>query len=180
MNRSLPSRRSIRLQGYDYSSEGLYFVTICTQDMKCLFGKVIDGDMVLNDAGRKVLETYKELENKFMNVYCWEVIVMPNHFHAIIELHDNVGTDLCVCPIKNKGEHIGSPLPDIVRWFKTMTTNYYIQGVKSEGWIPFNRKLWQRNYYEHIIRNSTSYQNIADYIRSNPVNWATDNYYVNL
>jgi len=95
---------------------------------------------------------------------------MPNHFHAIIKNIgvDPVGADLCVCPgdyqdgpttgkaIPEKrvtGEHKGSPLHRVIQWFKTMTTNEYIRGVKQHGWTPFPGKLWQRNYYEHVIRN---------------------------
>ncbi len=72
------------------------------------------------------------------------------------------------------GEHIGSPLRDIIRWFKTMTTNHYIRGVKQYDWMPFDGKLWQRNYYEHIIRNEREYLNIMNYIENNPLKWDVD------
>jgi len=75
------------------------------------------------------------------------------------------------------GEHIGSPLHRVVQWFKTMTTNEYIRGVKTLEWQPFDKKLWQRNYWEHIIRNNKSYQNIANYIINNPINWENDDLY---
>ncbi|WP_114781292.1 transposase [Botryobacter ruber] len=75
------------------------------------------------------------------------------------------------------GEHVGSPLHRVVQWFKTMTTNEYIRGVKQLGWLPFNGKLWQRNYYEHIIRHERGYQNIADYIRHNPAKWKEDMFF---
>ena len=75
------------------------------------------------------------------------------------------------------GEHIGSPLHRVVQWFKTMTTNEYIRGVKNNGWEPFNWKLWQRNYYEHIIRNEKTYFKIAEYIINNPLEWQDDKYY---
>jgi REP element-mobilizing transposase RayT len=74
---------------------------------------------------------------------------------------------------------MGSPLRRIVQWFKTMTTNEYIRGVKSYNWRPFHNKLWQRNYYEHIIRNDEDYQRIADYIQSNPLNWEDDELWTN-
>jgi hypothetical protein len=76
------------------------------------------------------------------------------------------------------GEHMGSPLHGIVQWFKTMSTNEYIRGVKTLGWKPFNGKLLQRNYYEHIIRNEKSYQTIADYIVNNPAKWEDDKFYM--
>jgi REP element-mobilizing transposase RayT len=101
---------------------------------------------------------------------------MPNHIHGIIFI---VGADLRVCPDKNnddikKGEHIGSPLHHIIQWFKTMTTNKYIACVNQYDWLRFNGKLWQRNYYEHIIRNETELNNIREYIRYNPLKWDED------
>ena len=75
------------------------------------------------------------------------------------------------------GEHAGSPLRAVVQWFKTMTTNEYIRGVKTMGWPPYNKNLWQRNYYEHIIRTPQSRQRITDYIMNNPANWETDKFH---
>ncbi len=185
-NPHIHHRRSIRLKGYDYAQAGLYFVTICCQDRACLFGEIIDGKMILNDAGEMIKKWYHELENKFPDIKCHEMIVMPNHFHCVVE---NVGADLRVCPDANDkindelgernelGEHVGSPLCRVVQWWKTMTTNEYIRGVKSLGWKPFNGKLWQRNYYEHIIRNEQSYQTISKYIINNPTKWAGDKFY---
>jgi putative transposase len=88
-----PKRRSIRLPGYDYSRAGAFFVTICTKDRKCLFGNIRNQEMGLNDAGRMVDKWYVELENKFPDIKCGIHIIMPNHFHAIIQ---NAGADLCV------------------------------------------------------------------------------------
>ena len=126
---------------------------------------------------------------------------MPNHFHCIIE---NLGTDSRVCPDETHGPFengqsttnadsingqsangqshriaptAGSPLHRVVQWFKTMTTNEYIRGVKTQKWQPFDGTLWQRNYWEHIIRDEKSYQNITEYIINNPVNWEKDKLY---
>jgi REP element-mobilizing transposase RayT len=326
-------RKSIRLKGYDYSLAGLYFVTICTQNRAYLFGNIQNAQMILNDSGNMISKWYYELENKFPNIHCHQIIIMPNHIHFIVQityenndiqsgeqndiqtgehigspLHQNqsenpptavganlrvrpsmrvcpdnagehigsplqnhifrvcpendinnppVGADLRVCPdndnmgensnnnsgehtdiqsnehnnppatvradlrvcpqlitgehigsplqnhifrvcpendINNPpvgadlrvcpsmrvcpqlitGEHIGSPLHVVIQWFKTMTTNHYIRGVKQQNWQPFNGKLWQRNYWEHIIRNENSYQNISEYIKNNPQNWEND------
>ena len=93
-----PNRRSIRLQGYDYSRCGAYFVSICTKDRKCLCGDIENQEMALNDAGRTVDKWYVELENKFKDIRCDEYMIMPNHFHAIIQNIGHVGADLCVCP----------------------------------------------------------------------------------
>jgi REP element-mobilizing transposase RayT len=98
---------------------------------------------------------------------------------------EHIGSPRRVCPNDesnddstiNPGEHIGSPLRRVVQWFKTMTTNEYIRGVKNLGWAPFDGKLWQRNYYEHIIRDDLSYQRISHYIRNNPAKWDNDALY---
>jgi REP element-mobilizing transposase RayT len=146
--------------------------------------------MKLNDAGKMITKWYNALETKFPDIKCHEMIVMPNHFHFIIEI---VGADPRVCPCvyprvcpdndanngNINGEHVGSPLPRVIQWFKTMTTNEYIRGVKTFGWTPFNGKLWQRNYYERIIRNEQSYQTISKYIINNPAKWADDKFYKN-
>ncbi len=97
---------------------------------------------------------------------------MPNHFHAIISI---VGADLCVCPDNAaKGEHTGSPLHRMIQWFKTMSTNEYIHAVKQMGWTPFDKKLWQRNYYERIICNDKELFRTREYIQNNPLNWEMD------
>lgn len=183
-------RRSIRLKGYDYSSEGAYYVTIVAQGRDCLFGEIVDGEMRLNEAGEMVVRWWNELPNKFPNIELGEFIVMPNHFHGIIFIMPNVGADLHVCPDGEentsiqKGEHIGSPqqagspqripLSQMIQWFKTMTTNEYIRGVKQSNWKPFIGKVWQRNYYEHIIRNERELQQKTDYILMNPSRWDED------
>jgi len=189
-NPDIHHRRSIRLKGYDYSQAGAYFITICTQNRECFFGEITDGRIRLNDAGKMIEKWYFELMNKFPDIQCGEHVVMPNHFHCIIH---NVGADLCVCPNRghtyNKGqshriaptntqkigEHKGSPVRDIVQWFKTMTTNEYMRHAKQNRWRPFNGKLWQRNYYEHIIRNENDLNQIREYIINNPLKWELDN-----
>jgi len=131
--------------------------------------------MVLNDAGRMIEKWYRELPEKFNGIALDEYIIMPNHIHYIIENTDPVGADLCVCPRNaDAGEHAGSPLQKIVQWFKTMTTNEYIREVKRNGWQPFNGKLWQRNYYEHVIRNDEDLRHIREYITQNPLKWELD------
>jgi len=193
-NPNIHHRRSIRLKGYDYSQAGAYFVSICTHNRACLFGNVVGEEIVLNDAGRMVEKWYFELENKFPDILCDGYVIMPNHFHAIII--NAVGADLRVCPNDlrvcpdqmggpdqmgehNKtGEHTGSPLHRVVQWFKTMATNEYIRGVKQNGWQPFPGKLWQRNYWERIIRDENELNRIREYIINNPLNWHDDEHYV--
>lgn len=173
-------RRSIRLKNYDYTSPVAYFVTICIQGRLCLLGHVENGKMVVNDAGKMVEFWWAELIKKFPTVQVDSHMVMPNHFHGIVVL---VGADLRVCPNEEHrreieksttGAHTGALLPKIVQWFKTMTTNAYIQGFKQSGWPSFSGKLWQRNYYEHIIRNDREWNAIREYIQNNPLNWSLD------
>ncbi len=202
-NPKIHHRRSLRLKGYDYSQSGAYFITICCQNRTHLFGQVRDGEMVLNEAGQMIERWYYELEHKFCDIKIGEFVVMPNHFHGIIINNGNgnphmkkivtvavstlipasaIGADLRVCPIISDehiilGEHVGSPLSAAVQWFKTMTTNEYIRGVKTRGWQPFDKKIWQRNYYEIIIRNEWSYENISNYILNNPSKWEADTFH---
>ena len=218
-NPNIHHRKSIRLKGYDYSRKGLYFVTICCKNRACLFGKIESGEMFLNEAGVMIEKWYFELENKFPDIKCHEMIVMPNHLHFIIEntgdiatvranqnirpedeyvranlsvrpddigqthndigqTHNDIGQTHRSAPTEISeqifGEHIGSPLQRVIQWFKTMTTNEYIRGVKNLDWEPFYKKLWQRNYWEHIIRDEKSYQNISNYIINNPSKWKED------
>ena len=79
---------------------------------------------------------------------------------------------------RNPGEHTGSPLHRVIQWFKTMVTNEYIRNVKYNGWKPFDDKIWQRNYFEHIIRNERAFQKISNYIRDNPANWNDDEFFM--
>lgn len=209
---NIHNRRSIRLKGYHYSKAGLYFITICVQDRKLLFGEIIDGKMILNDAGKMVEKWYYELENKYPDKKCHEMIVMPNHFHCIVENapktdnHDMDAHDTFIgahvgTPLRGRPDNDGHPdnagrpndtnhpkygpnnkkynatIGDAIGWFKTMTTNEYIRGIKNHNWSPFNGKLWQRNYWEHIIRKDQSYQKISDYIINNPSNWNSDKLY---
>jgi putative transposase len=124
----------------------------------------------------KLIRNNHDLPNKYKNVELDEFTMMPNHLHGIII----VGADLRVCPDNNQGEHTGSPLQKpvslsrIVQWFKTMTTNEYIKGVRNSNWLSFNKRLWQRNYYEHIIRDENELNRIRKYIIENPLKWDLD------
>ncbi len=179
-------RRSIRLKGYDYASAGLYFITICCQDRICRYGKIEKGEMILNDAGQMVENEWLKLPGRFKNIALHEYIIMPNHFHAILEI---VGAPLVVAPnntVVPNDEYrqpqgiaptvftTNKTVGDMVGTFESITTVKYIHGVKNNNWQPFNKKLWQRNYHEHIIRNEQSYLKISEYIINNPANWEND------
>jgi len=167
-------RRSIRLKGYDYSQAGAYFITLCTQDRACLFGKVVNGEMRLNDAGRMVLAEWNRLPERFPQVVLDAFVVMPNHVHGILVITDpaptvgaTVGATLVVAPT-------APTVGNIIGAFKSRVTVEYIRGVKTSGWPPFRGRLWQRNYYEHIIRNERALNAIRQYIMENPRRWHRD------
>ena len=185
-NPDIHHRKSIRLRGYDYSQAGMYFVTICTQGRQCLFGGVENGGVMnLNGAGEMVFATWDEIPAHYAGVEIDQFVVMPNHIHGIITL---VGATPCGCPdvdYSPGGEGqargpapTGLSLSDVVQRYKTMTTKRYTDGVKQNGWQPFSEKLWQRNYYEHIIRDEAAYLKIAEYIQTNPLRWQEDTYHV--
>jgi len=198
MKQSLPKRKDLRLENYDYSQPGWYYITVCVQDRKCLFGEIKNGKMALNDMGLLVKKYWNKLIDKF-NIELDEYIIMPNHIHGIIVINNNngrihvdingrtrvddngrthgsaptinhihpmVGVDPCVDPHPSLGETI--------QWFKTMTTNQYIKNVKNDNWPPFDKRIWQRNYHEHIIRNETELNKIQKYITNNAAMWEND------
>ena len=211
-------RRSIRLKGYDYSQAGLYFITICIQDREMLLGKIKNGEMLLNDAGKMVEKEWEKLPQRFNAIVLHEFVIMPNHFHAILEI---VRATLVVAPNEtateekapeetaqlpgattrvaptvaptvdpttadDTGELPGSTtrvaptdktIGDMMGAFKSITTVEYNNGVKNLGSPPFNGKLWQRDFFEHIIRNERAYENISAYIIDNLARWQDDKFH---
>jgi putative transposase len=176
-NPEIHHRRSYRLQQYDYSRAGLYFITICTQARKCLFGIIKDGKMILNDAGKIANECWLKIPEHFPNAVLHEYIVMPNHVHGIIELTKD---ELPNAPQYNEFQKIiPRSIGSIVRGYKIGVTKWFHNNtVRVENFQPLHQvqnfeplQIWQRNYYERIIRNEQSYQNISDYIIDNPSNW---------
>jgi putative transposase len=161
-------RRSIRLEGYDYTQDGAYFVTICVNGRLPLFGEIHDGEMHPNDAGR-MLETYwNALPDRFPNIEPDVFIVMPNHIHGIVFL---VGAPL-VGALSPDTQPL--PLGNLLGAFKSLTTNAYIHGVKTLAWTPFETRLWQRNYFERVIRSDQELDDTRAYIQGNPLCWPLD------
>lgn len=172
-------RRSIRLKGYDYSQPGAYFITITTQDRASLFGEVVDGEIRLNAAGRMVSDEWNALPDRFPNVELDEFVVMPNHIHGIIVIAaPPVGAGLVPARVRattNRAPTRGAPtVGDVVGAFKSRVTVEYTRDVKTNGWSPSRGRLWQRNYYEHVIRNDESLNRIRQYILDNPLRWPFD------
>ena len=186
-------RRSIRLRHYDYAAAGAYFVTICVQERESLFGTIAEGVMRLNDAGRMVADLWAGLPARFPDLNLDEYAVMPNHFHGILVLTGRRG-EPCVRPQsqegkttgdhkdrENPGDHKDRPygtrdgsIGRIMQAFKSLTTHAYIYGVTHHQWQPFPGRLWQRNYYEHVIRDEAELHNARQYIVDNPLRWEED------
>jgi len=165
-------RRSIRLAGYDYTQAGAYFVTIVSRNRVKLFGEILDGEMHLNDLGLIVHTVWLEIPYHFMNVNVDAFVVMPNHVHGIIILNDCAVGARHAVPLPNV-ERFGKPVPGsistIVRSFKSAVTNRINLMRNTPG-----ASVWQRNYYERIIRDEQEHETTLDYIYSNPQNWLLD------
>ena len=157
----------LRLRGYDYTSPSTYFVTICTQNRACLFGSIPDGTIALSTAGLVMESWWRSIPRAFPEVGLDAVVVMPNHMHGILL----VGTMADV-----PGETRLPSLSRIIQWFKGQSTNDYMVGVRIDGWPRFEDRLWQKGYYEHIIRSDREIDRIRDYIHGNPSNWRDDEY----
>ncbi|HXF47866.1 MAG TPA: transposase [Verrucomicrobiae bacterium] len=174
-NRPKPQRRSIRLRGYDYSREGGYFITICTGNRESLFGEIIDGQMRLNDLGLIVQKVWDELPEHYPSIELDKFVIMPNHIHGIIilvgaGLKPALSTPRAGLKPAPTGENSKKrSLAEIVRAFKTFSARRINEFRRMPG-LP----IWQRNYYEHIIRNESSLNKIREYIKGNPLNWALD------
>jgi REP element-mobilizing transposase RayT len=163
-------RRSLRLRGYDYSQVGAYFVTMCTQGRHCLFGEADGDSMRLNDAGRMLADLWLDIPSRTPDVALDSFVVMPNHVQGVVVLPDHRGRTKAG-PV---GENAVPALGSVVGAFKSAATLEYIRGVRTRGWPPFRSRLWQRNYYEHVIRDETSLDGIRRYIAENPARWAFD------
>ena len=147
-------RSSIRLKGHDYSSDAFYFITLIVHERRKLFGQIINKQFVPTDAGKMVAKLYHELEKRYPDKICHAMVVMPDHFHCIIQ--------------SKATSQSNTSLAQAIGWYKAMSTCAYIRGVKELGWPAFRHKLWQRNYYEHIIRGADAYERITHYILTNP------------
>ena len=164
-------RRSIRLKGYDYiaplggEQAGAYFVTIVAWQREMLFGEIVNGGMVLNELGQIVVDKWQWLESQYEYVELGTWVVMPNHFHGILVIHDlgRGGSRSAPTPKKRK------PLGGLIGAFKTVSTKQINLLRNTEG-----QMVWQRNYYERVIRNEREMERISRYIESNLSRWADD------
>lgn len=154
-------RSSIRLHGHNYAGSGTYFVTLCLHGRQPLFGELCGNVMRRNGAGERLASCWLDLINRFQGIALDAFVVMPDHFHGIIHL--------------GRGEHKVRPygtadgsLGRIVQAFKSISTLSYIDGVRRHGWPGFEGRLWQRNYWERVIRSEAELHAVRAYIRENP------------
>jgi REP element-mobilizing transposase RayT len=166
-NPDIHHRRSIRLRNYDYSSNGAYFVTLCTYDRSRYFD--------LFPQLRAIVEgEWHRIPERFPYVELDEYVIMPNHFHGIVVIHDNRRDTPCGYPDSCK-----NPIPrqvalgDVVGAYKSLCVNAWLKVIKSEN-INTRAKFWQDNYYEHVIRNEEESDRIRQYIANNPLQWELD------
>lgn len=179
-NPNIHHRRSIRLKGYDYSQPGLYYITICCQDRIHRFGDVINKEMILKEFGQIAFNEWLNLVERFPNFELDVFQIMPNHMHGIILL--TVGATFAVTPapvgtvtpVIGTTARVAPTVSDIVGAYKSLVSNGCLDVYKSKNEIM--GKLWQRNYYENIIRTEQSYHNISDYIINNPEKWEGDKF----
>ena len=153
INKIENSRRSIRISEFDYHKEGAYFITICAYHRKCLFGSIHDETMHLSNIGKQIKTNWECIPDHFPNAELNEYVIMPNHMHGIISIMD--------------GSYQSKTIGTIIGQFKGSVTS----------WVRANTNihdLWQRNYYEHVIRDERDYQRIAEYIEGNPSQWNED------
>ena len=158
-------RRLLRLKNFDYSSPGAYFVTLCSYHREHLFGQVVNEEMKLNETGDMVKSVWYDLPKHYSNIELDQFVIMPNHVHGIIAFCDSVGAGLKPAPTtpQNHG------LSEVVRALKTFSSRNINLFLKTP-----NRPIWQRGYYEHVIRDEESLNKIRNYIIQNPLSWHLD------
>jgi len=176
-------RRSIRLKDYDYTQAGAYFVTICTQDRKCMFGEILDGEIHLDDVGQIIQSIWITLPERFPDVELDQYTIMPNHLHGIITLSGTGFTahqDSYTSRVPDRFEqqmytksqsNLSHALGEIIRTFKAITA----YRIHKAGISDFK---WQRNFYEHVIENDDNLNRIRQYIIENPNRWTKDSLHI--
>jgi len=167
-NPEIHHRRSIRLKEYNYSQNGAYFITICAYNRKCLFGEIVHDVMVLNNVGLLVRDEWIKSFDIRAEIEMDEYIIMPNHLHGIVFINNWFDVKKGDRPVAPTGKSIGS----FIAGFKSTVTKQINEIHKTYG-TPF----WQRNYYEHIIRNEKSLEQIREYVVNNPQTWQKDKLY---
>lgn len=177
--------RSIRLKDFDYARAGACFVTVCVRNKECLLGEIIHGELAMTTLGTVVQSIWDDLPHYYLNIDVDAFTIMPNHVHGIIILGEDItrsagaGPRACPSEHRQKGQPRGAAptkmsLPDVVHRFKSLTTTRYRQAVAEHISRPSPGRLWQRNYYEHVIRNENKLNRIRQYVVDNPLKWELD------
>lgn len=174
------NRQSIRLPAYDYSQPGAYFITICTFQKRPIFGEIREGGINLNFAGKVAEAQIQRFHQRFLNLEILTFVIMPNHVHLLLEIADHrrgkashtnsmESASIRRAPTEDFGKPQPGSIPTIVRSYKS-SVSYRIKGIRNIA----EDKIWQRNYYEHVIKDEVDLQNTYDYIDTNPQNWEND------
>ena len=162
-------RRSIRLPRFDYTQQGAYFVTVCTRNRSCLFGEIVNGEMRLNDIGRVAHRMWEEIPTHFPQVGIDAWVVMPNHIHGVIVIAGPPVEATHASPLQRPAGPPKRSIGAIVGSYKSAVSKR-INAMRGTPGAP----VWQRNYYDHIIRNEAALNRIRQYIADNPARWAED------
>jgi len=176
-NPDIHHRRSIRLKGYDYTKAGWYFITVCTKNRENLFSNIENGKLILNELGKIARNEWLMTAVIRKNVELDEYLIMPDHIHGIIHIvdEDSKGTASCAPTVPSQTEQFGKPVPNsiptIIRSYKSAVTRHINISRQTPG-VP----VWQRNYYEHIIRDEPELNRVRKYIIENPLKWLDNKY----
>jgi putative transposase len=166
-------RHSLRLSGYDYTQPGAYFITICTHGRECLFGEVVEGKMILNEYGIMATACWQDIHKHFPGILSDMFTMMPNQLHGIVIIKATGRGMACQAPLEPIKHQFSQPIPNsipaIIGAFKSAITKR-INATRQMPGMP----VWQRNYYEHVIRDEVDLNNIRQYIECNPIKWAED------
>ena len=181
-NPDIHHRKSIRLKNYEYFNNWLYFITIAIQNKLCLFWNIENSRIKLFESWKMIEKEWLNLEKRFNNIKLHNFVVMPNHFHLIIEIENNVNNlnnrvNTRFTPTGWKFNYNKNSISWIVQAFKSITTNKYIKMVHNWKAETFYKKLWQTNFYENIIRDEKWYNLIYEYIENNVLKWDEDKFY---
>ncbi len=167
--RTHPGHRSVRLKGYDYSTPGLYFVTVCAEGRKSIFGRIDNATVGLSRLGQIVHETWLALPQHCSSVNLHVFVVMPNHIHGILQIAGRLPTKPTLQDIESDRPRVDShSLGAIVRSFKSAVTS------RARLELPLSTEIWQRTYFERVIRDGEEFSNATRYITENPLRWQWD------
>ncbi|MFN4844547.1 MAG: transposase [Dolichospermum sp.] len=194
-NPDIHKRQSIRLKGYDYSQSGLYFITICCYQRECLFGNIMNSQIILNNFGQLIKEEWLKSAEIRKEIEFDDFVIMPNHFHGIVIINQEINSDFMKNDVDFQDNNVGAngraPLQQIQSSrpkisMKPKSISSLIAGFKSATTKKINiirntpqNPVWQRNYYDHIIRNDESLARIREYVQNNPLSWENDQLHPN-